>query len=155
MRRLLLLSDLFLLQIAEGLGCGIQGQDTVLTRHNRDVIQGHDARQLGDIGRESTKIVIAAIDLHCNRQFGIELFDLLGARAEEIELQPTTEASLVHFDQQGLHFRFVWQLLEQCAERAIDLRELFYVEVKIEGLALFVQVLLFQGDLFVLLGLEL
>ena len=60
-----------------------------------------------------------------DRQLGVEVGHvLLRGRPEQLELQPAAEARLVDVGQQRVHLGPVGQLLQQRAERLLDLAQL-------------------------------
>ena len=71
--RLLLAGQFGLIEIAERLGGRSQRQCAIRVVTQIDVVQGHDARQLCQVSRESADVVIAADQVQCDRYLGIEL----------------------------------------------------------------------------------
>src|SRR6185369_11429984 len=97
-------------------------------------------RQLRNVARESTDIVVVADDLDLDRQLSIEIRHDLGARGlEQLELQATPKTRLVDVRQQRFHLRAIGQLLQHGAERLLDVGELFAISLEIDRLALLVE----------------
>ena len=113
-----------------------------------EIVQRHDARQLGDVARERAHVMVGAGDLDLDRQLGVELFHLLLLRGlEELELQAAPEAGLVDVGQQRVDLGAVGQLLHQRAEGLLDLVQLLHVELEVDRLGLLLRVLVLELDL--------
>src|SRR5690606_11576635 len=100
------------------------------------VVERHDARQLGDVGGKTAKVVVVAVDLERDRHLGIEVPERLLARLEQFEPQAAFQAGLDDVGQQAVHLRAIRQLLEQIAEGALDLDHLLLVGIEIDRLGL-------------------
>ena len=131
-----MLGDLVLVQVAKRLGGGVHYQ-RALVIDDANVIQRDDSRKLRHIAGECSHIMISACHLHRDRQFGVEIgHPLARRRPEELELQPAAKPRLVDVGQQRVHFTLVRQLLEQRAERLLDLLELLNIELEVDRLGL-------------------
>ena len=100
--------------------------------------------------------MIAAADLELNGQLRIELRHRLGGgRLEQLELQTAPQPSLVDIGQQRVHLGLARQLLEERAERFLDVFELLAVGIQIDRLALLLEERLAQLSLLAAMSVEL
>jgi hypothetical protein len=81
------------------------------TRGDGQVVQGHDARQVGHVGGEGADLVVAAGHADGDGQLGVEVLDHHLAGTEQLELQAPADASVVDVGQQRVHLGFAGQLL--------------------------------------------
>ena len=73
LRERTLLRDLFLVEVAERPGFGIERRATPLSLAIDEVVERDDARQLRDVARERAHVVVGAGDLDLDRQLGVEV----------------------------------------------------------------------------------
>lgn len=135
-------------QIAEGLGGGLHGQQVVAVGHrvDRHIVERHDARQMGNVGDEHANVVVGAAHTHerwAARHSSRAPPPAPGAK--ELELQPAADAGLVDVGQQGIHLGSVRQLLFQLCDVLPHLLQLLLQRVEGDGL----------GDLLRVFGAQL
>ena len=129
----------------------------VLGHHAADdhVVQGHDAREVGDVGGEGTDVMEAASDADGDRQLGVVVLDHDLTRAEELEVQSTAQTSLVDVGEQRVHVGLAGQLLFELLDVLLDLDALLAQLGQVDGLGHLGLVLALELGLLVALGLEL
>ena len=94
-------------------------------------------------------------DPDADRKLRVEVGRLFACRRfEQFKLQPAAEPRLVDIGQQGVHFRLVWQLLQERSERLLDFMQLLDVELEIDRFRLFGRVLVPERDLLGLRAIE-
>ena len=90
--------------------------------------------------------MITAGKAYLYRQFCIKIpHGFLRRRLEKVELQAPAQTGLVDVNQQRVHLRLVRKLFQKGPERAVDFPQLLAVQVKIDGLSLFLDVVLLEA----------